>query len=458
MIQKIIDKFNNKKVAILGFGREGKSTYKFLRKYTNCTITIHDKNENLLIDNPNLKENNSLSYVLGNEYLNNLNSYDYIIKSPGICLDGVDVDKDKITSECNLLLEETSIFVIGITGTKGKSTTSSLIYKTLLDQDLDVYLCGNIGTPIFEYIDKAKENSIFVVEMSAYQTEYLRKSPHIGIILNLFEEHLDYFKTEERYFSSKLNMFRFQNKEDYALYSLDNGTLKEYVNAIAIKSKKIGIISEKNIDDIPNNTVICDEKNIYTNFEKLDKVYDLSEERLLVGRHNIENIMFVFAIAKILKLDLKKAIHSINNFAPLEHRMEFVGTFKGINFYNDSIATIPSATINCIESLKNIETIIIGGKDRGIDYSTFIEYLKTTDISNIICLPDTGNKIGNLLKDYKKVYFTETVKEAVIKAYEVTSKGKTCVMSPAASSYNKYKSFEEKGREYKEWVKKEAVS
>lgn len=456
MYKKILNKLKNKKVAIVGFGREGKSTYNFIRKYLKeQKLTILDKNVNLIVDSQFLLNDKNVTLILGNDYLNNLYMYDVIIKSPGISFKNIDITKfkDKITSEVNLLLENCNCQVIGVTGTKGKSTTSSLIYKIIKDQGYDAYLCGNIGIPVFDYIDKIKKNSIVVAEMSAYHTQFIKKSPHISIILNLFEEHLDFFGSKDLYFNSKLNMFKYQDKNDFALYSFDNNNLKKLVSVGNYNANFIKIESLNNVNDADNDSIICDEKYVYIKRNnRVTKLYDVDSERYLLGRHNIENIMFALAVSNILGLNNDEVVKSINNFKPLEHRMEFVGEFNNIKFYNDSIATIPEATINCIDTLKDINTLIFGGLDRKIDYSNFISYLNNSRIENFICMPDTGYEIGKKIKN-KNVFFVEEMSDAVKIAYNKTKKGKICLLSPAASSYNKYKSFEEKGNDYKKNIR-----
>ena len=179
-----------------------------------------------------------------------------------------------------------------------------------------------------------------------------------------------------------------------------------------------------------------------------------SQKMNLRGMHNINNIMFLIAIANILKLDIPKMLKTIEEFKPLEHRMEFVGKVDDVYYYNDSIATIPESTINSIEAIENINTLIVGGKDRGINLDEFCIYLNESEISNIICIHKTGEYIYNKLdKRNKKVYRTDDLKEAVKIAKEVTSKGKVCLLSPAASSYGYFKNFEERGTLYKEYVK-----
>ena len=439
MYNKILEHLKNKKIAIVGFGREGKSTYKFIRKYlNNQELEILDGNEKLLELNEELKNDKNLKIITGKNYLDNLEKYDLIIKSPGVKFKDLDISKfeDKITSQLGLTLDFYKQNVIGITGTKGKSTTTSLIFKVLKDQGYDAYLLGNIGIPIFDYIEKFNENSKLVIEMAALQLEYVKTSPHIGIILNLFEEHLDFFKSKEHYFLAKLNMFKYQDNNDYGLYTSSNETLDKYVQNGNYITNLIDINKEFKIE---NNYVIYDNK----------KIYDSNSERLLLGKHNLTNIMFVLRLSELLKLDLQKTINTINQFKPLEHRMEYVATINGVKYYNDAIATIPEATINCVEALKDVDTIIFGGMDRGIDYNDLIDFFNKSKIKNFICMPDTGYKIGKKIKS-KNVYMVETLEDAVKKAKEVTKN--ICVMSPAASSYNAFKNFEEKGRIYKELV------
>jgi UDP-N-acetylmuramoylalanine--D-glutamate ligase len=443
MYKRIIDKLKNKNVAILGFGKEGMSTYKFIRRHLDQKLTIIDKNE-LIKENEIFLNDKNVEFVLGDNYLDNLDKYDIIIKSAGVCLKDIDTSKiiDKLTSQYGLLLEDTDLFTIGITASKGKTTTTTLTYEVIKNQFDNVYLLGNMGNPVLDQIENFNKDSILVIELAALQLQYVKASPNISCILNLFEEHLDYFSDKDKYYKAKLNIFKYQNSSDYSLYFKDNDTLNEYVGNIALNSNLISI-------SFNQGDIYCKDNLIYY---KDDVLYKDDSKRKLLGKHNLENIMFVLGICKILNLDINKASKVINDFNPLEHRMEYVGTFNNIKFYNDAIATIPYATINCIEALKDVDTLIFGGMDRGISYDDFIEYLNKSNISNFICMPDTGYKIGKLLKN-KNVYFIEDLKEAVNKAYEVTKKGSSCVLSPAASSYNKFKNFEQKGSLYKEYIK-----
>ena len=216
MYKQLVEFVKEKNIAIIGFGREGKSTYKFIRNYlSDEVITILDGNTKLFENNEFLKDDKNLKVVLGDNYLDDLNDFDVIMKSPGVKLGNkCDNVKDKITSQHALVFKYFKNQIVGITGTKGKSTTTSLIYKVLKDQGIDTYLLGNIGVPIFDYISSVKEDSMMAIECSAYQTEYIKDAPHISIILNLFEEHLDYYGNPESYFLSKLNKFKYKNSDD----------------------------------------------------------------------------------------------------------------------------------------------------------------------------------------------------------------------------------------------------
>ncbi len=450
MLKDLLNYLENKKIVILGFGMEGESSYRFLRKhFPEKQLFISDKNINLLDSKIELTEDPYLEVSLGENYLNGIEEYEIILKAPGISLKEFDISKfeNKITSQLELFLEFINTYTIGVTGTKGKSTTSSLIYKILIEQGKDAYLLGNIGEPIFNDIEDISENSIVVIEISSHALEFIKKSTCIGIILDIFEEHLDHYKSLKKYVEAKFNLAKYQTNKDIFIYNFDNEFMLEYGfpykendYAISIKNKP----KVKNSVFLENEIIYCNNKEVMNINEKLN----------LKGIHNIQNIMFVFAVSNILNLNINQTINSIKNFKPLEHRMEYVGNFDGVEYYNSSIATIPEATINDIKSVKNINTIIVGGKDRGVNLSELIQFLEKSEIENIICLPKTGEYIKQgLNKSNKNVVLVEKLKEAVILAKKITKKNSVCVLSPAASSYGYFKNFEERGNLFKEYVR-----
>ena len=444
MIKDLISFLKNKKILILGFGREGKSTYNYIRKYLNDKkIYIADMQEDLLDKNEFLKKDNNIECICGKEYLNGLENYDIIIKTPGIALVNMDITnfKDKIKSQLDLFLEFCDNKTIGITGTKGKSTTSSLIYSVLKAQNKNALLLGNIGNPIFDYIDEITEDTYIVIEMSSHQLEFTNNSPNISIITNLFPEHLDHYNSYNEYLEAKFNIFKFQKENDYFLYDYDNNELKEritYTNSIQYKVS----FNEKYADiKIQNNMIVIKDKEIY----------DINSPRNLLGDYNLKNIMFVLGVVDILNLDINQAMKTISEFKTLKHRLEFIGEINGVKYYDNSIATIPVATEEAIKALKDVDTLIIGGMDRGIDYSEFAEFLDKCDVKNIICMPDTGHKIAKMMKTNKCI-IVNTLEEAVKEASLKTEKEKSCLLSPAAASYGFFKNFEEKGDKFKELV------
>lgn len=453
MLDKLLNFLENKKIIILGYGVEGKSTYNFLRKhFPEKALCIADKKMDLLEKNIELMEDIYVEVVLGEDYLNGIEEYDLIIKAPGISLKDYDISKfeSKITSQLELFLEYVNVFTIGITGTKGKSTTSTLMYEILKDQGKKTFLLGNIGEPIFNDIDEIDENSFVVIELSSHALEFVNVSPNISILLNIYEEHLDHYKTLEKYIEAKFNIAKYQKENDYFIYNSDNEFIKKY--EFEYKANDFKITLENVCENRKGNTIYLKDGMIYYNDEQIAS----SELKMnLKGTHILNNIMFIFAVCKILNLDFAKVLETIENFEPLEHRMEFVGTFDEIEFYNDSIATIPEATINSVKAIKDVNTLIVGGKDRGVNLSSLINFLVESEVENIICLPKTGEYIYEALKSSdKNICMVNGLEEAVMIAKEITEKGKACLLSPAASSYGFFKNFEERGRLFKEYVKK----
>lgn len=453
MLEKLLEYLENKKILILGVGMEGKSTYHFLRRhFPEKKLFIADKNMDLLEKNPEFMEDISLELNLGENYLNGIEQYDIILKTPGISFKNVDITgfKDKISSQLELFFEFIECFTIGITGTKGKSTTSSLTYQVLKDQGKDTFLLANIGDPIFDHIENIHKDSMVVLELSSHALQYVKKSPNIAILLNIYEEHLDHYTSFEEYANAKFNSTKFQNENDRLIYNYDNETMKKFKyrrNDYAVTLKET---------TNTKNSVYIKEGNIYCNNEK---IMSLDTKLKLKGMHNVNNIMFVFAVCDILHLNFATALQTIQNFKALEHRMEFVGKFDSVEYYNDSIATIPQSTMNTIKALEKVNTLLVGGKDRGVELQEFIEFLKNSEVENIICLPKTGEYIYQGLKEVvgKKVWLVQNLEDAVKIAKENTKKDTICVLSPAASSYGYFKNFEERGNLFKEFVRRDDI-
>lgn len=440
----IIDKLKDKKIVILGFGREGKSSLSYIRKYLpNQLIAIADDNiENIKIEDKNVCK-------CSKNYINELDEYDIILKSPGIPVKNHKYDAvlDKISSQTDLFIEEYSNQIVGVTGTKGKSTTSSLIYHVLKKSGIDTILAGNIGIPVFDIIDDIHKDTVIILELSSHQLEFVHASPRIGLLLNIYEEHLDHYDSFVDYQNCKKNIFRHMNKDDLLIYNIENDYLK-YSEIEHIKNIKISN------NPLLNCPVYVADKIIHYN----GKLLDLNGKNIkLLGDHNYLNILFAYVVSKQLGLSDVQFISALEDFNPLPHRMEYIGQSKsGNKFYNDSISTIPEATIKAIESIDNIKTVIIGGMDRGINYKKLINFIPNSSIENVILLPDSGLRIKKDLDNVpnsKKLILAGNMEEAVNIADKITKNGGV-LLSPAAASYGVYKNFEERGNHFKECFNK----
>lgn len=437
MKDKILDFLNNKRILILGFGREGKSTYNLIReKYKDLQIGIADMKE---ITDQNIIDDQNVNLHIGKDYLNACYNYDLIIKGPGVIIkDYLPEDiKNKITCQTDLFVRFCPCKMIGITGTKGKSTTSSLMYHILKNIGKKAILMGNIGIPVFDTIDSLEEDTICVMELGCHQLEFMKSSPNISVILDIYEEHLDHYIDFNHYVDAKKNIYKYQNKDDYVILG-DSPLLKDNnINSNVLRENIDFKLSETDL--LIGNHVIPI-SSINTKLE---------------GRHNLFNILVCLTIIKILNFDLDESIKAITSFNGLPHRMEYVGKYKDIIFYDDSIATSCESVMFAIDALKKVDTVIIGGMERNIDYKELVSYLNKSDVTNILLLPDTSLRIKELFNDIdskKNIIIVNNMEEAVNKAYELTQKDKICLLSPAAASYNMYKNFEERGDHFKELV------
>lgn len=437
MISRICTLFENKKILLLGFGREGKSTYRFIRKhFPNQLIGIYDKK-------PVTEEFKNVRLHTGDTFWEYIPDYDMVIKSPGIVLNTTEPEiLNKFTCQTDLFLESYRTQTIGITGTKGKSTTTALLYHVLHTAGKDALLVGNIGIPVFDVIEEINENTAVVFELSSHQLEYVTHSPHIGVLLNIFQEHLDHYGTFDKYKAAKENIYRFQQKGDFLLYNKEYFTLPEDFSAETVT------ISNRPTDAdalVKENTIYYDGNEFVVEEDKLK----------LKGMHNLYNIGAAYVLAKRLGITDDEFRVASETFRPLPHRMEYVGEVEGVTYYNDSISTICETTIQGVNSLTKVDTVILGGMDRGISYQPLADFLLLSQIRNIILMPDTGYRIKKLMEDSdkknpdQKLIMTAGIEEAVAQAKKVTKRGMTCLFSPAAASYGFFKNFEERGEVFK---------
>ena len=435
-----IERLKKEKVLILGFGKEGRDVFNFLRKlFPEKPLGIADKNPNCRMQIKGSRLEN-VEWHLGENYLKALKNYEIIIKSPGIPIHLPEIEesykKGKIASQTEIFLQNFPGKVVGVTGTKGKSTTTSLIYKILKEGGKKVHIGGNIGKPVLNYLFSLKKDDIFVYEMSSHQLYNLKISPHVAVFLNIYPEHLDYYKDFNEYLMAKANITLWQKKEDFLIYNFNDKNIREI--AKKSKAKKIPI---KDFSVILKNIGI---KKI----PFYGKFYGL-------------NIACAIEVGKIFGVKKEKIKKAIEKFKPLPHRLEYIGKFKGIEFFNDSLSTIPQTTIAALNSLgKKVETLILGGYDRGLDFRELAKEILKKKVKNLIFFPETGKRIWKeILKEtknnpkFKNVFFFDNMKDAVKTSFKITSQGKICLLSPASPSFGLFKNYKERGNLFKKYVK-----
>ncbi|MEK7542174.1 MAG: UDP-N-acetylmuramoyl-L-alanine--D-glutamate ligase [Patescibacteria group bacterium] len=432
----LISQLKGKKILILGFGREGQDSFLFLRKhFPEKNLGIADKKEFEEFPTETqrmLNQDSKVVLYFGSSYLKQANKYDVIIKSPGIpphILKPYLKKQQILTSQTNIFFANCPGKIVGVTGTKGKSTTASLISKVLKIGGVKAHLIGNIEKPVLQFLDDATKDDVFVYELSSFQLETANQSPHIAIFLNLYPEHLDRHGTFKAYETAKANITKFQAENDYLIF---NETDKE-VKLIALKSKA------KQIPFAPKR-----EKNA---------LYAAAPQP-------------VFLVAKLFNISKEKVQKVIESFKPLPHRLELVGTHRGITFYNDSLATIPEATIAALDMLGNkVATLLVGGYDRGIKFKALAERILQSKVQNLILLPTTGELVFKELEDLHakqkngqlpKLFRVQSMAEAVELAYQHTPRDSICLLSPAASSFNMFRDYKERGDEFKNFVNRYA--
>lgn len=410
--------YKEKKVAILGYGIEGQDAEAYL-KAEGAEVDILDQKFD-----PN--------------YLKNLKIYDVIVRSPGVYRflpELLEAEKNGvvITSAIKIFFENCPAKIIGVTGTKGKGTTSTLIFEILKAGGKDVYLAGNIGKPSIELLPKLSKDSYVILEMSSFQLIDLTVSPHIAVVLNITMDHMDWHKDREEYVNSKKNIVIHQKSTDYAVINEEYDTPKSF--AQNLKSKVV-FFSKKNLEPI---------------FRK---------DLLLRGEHNLENIAAAVAVGKIIGIPDDQIEKTVKNFKGLEHRLELVATIDGRTFYNDSFATGPQPTIAAIESFTEPETIILGGSDKGLDYTELGEEIaKKENVKDVLLIGFIGPKIGEAIKKagYKGNLHnlgSPSMDEIVNEAFGITPDGGVIILSPAAASFDMFANYKDRGNKFKLAVQK----
>jgi UDP-N-acetylmuramoylalanine--D-glutamate ligase len=467
----MFEELEDRSVLILGLGVEGLSTYRVLRdRYPGKIFAVADRRTVEQLDEPTsaaLEADDRVVLHLGDDYLSWLSAYDVIIKTPGISIINspaikAALEAGRITSHTALFFANCPGLIVGVTGTKGKGTTSKLIYEILTAAGMDAHLVGNIGTPPLPLLDQATDESIFVYELSAQQLETLGSSPHIAVLLNIVPDHLDHFAGFEDYLSAKGNLTRYQSERDYLIYNaafeaprrIASQSTARLIPCSAVGSVERGYFIEA-------GGVVCRLRE-----GEPERVIETSAvEAVLPGAFNLHNVIPAVAAAKLLGVGSSVIVDAVGNFKPLEHRFDRVGTYRGITFYNASISTVPEVTIEHMEALgQDVQTMLLGGYDRGQDFSELARRIAASSVRNVILFPETGRRILKALLDHTdnppRAFFIErsggakeAMKKAVRLAFLYTEPGGICLHSPASPSFGLFRDFKERGTLFKRFVR-----
>jgi len=430
--------FPYSKVLVLGLGRSGMAVANLLLT-SGIEVTVNDRNEDKTEQIKNLIRNGA-EVILGSHPASILDGIQLIIKSPGISYDhqliklALNMDLPIIT-DIELIQYVFSGPIIGITGSNGKTTTTRLVEEMFKADDIKCTVAGNIGIPVSEVAPTIPENRKLVLELSSFQLLGIETfKPHISVLLNIYDAHLDYHKTRENYEQAKFNIFKNQNNSDYLVYNLDDDTVRE-----AVKQAESILV--------PFSQIECLEEGVWV---KNRKIYFMKEEIIhqdkivLAGDHHLENILAAIAVAKINGVSKEAIEKTLTSFRGVKHRLQFVDEIKKRRFYNDSKATNMLATIKALQAFDSPIILLAGGLDRGDDFKSLIPYL--TNVKSMIVFGENAEKLIKIAKKCSlSVQRVRDVEEAAIVAYEKSVEGDTILLSPASASWDQYRSFEERG-------------
>lgn len=476
--------YKGKKVAVLGAGVEGLSSAKWLVGQ-GAAVTILDQKEKL--DPQTLKVIRKIGDVRvigGTDYLRTLSEYEIVVRSPGVKLSVVEeaiknlTKKPLLTSQTQLFLDLSPAKIIGVTGTKGKGTTASLIYEMLKKNDFDTYLGGNIGTPPFDFFDKLTNDSWVVLELSSFQLEDTTKSSHIAVVLMVTSEHLgkdtlgtqNYHEDISEYIIAKRNILTHQVAGDFAVVNRDYPASNE--SDIYTDGKVFYVSRERGVTEegcyIEENAVWVKKSG------KTQKIID-TEKILLPGKHNLENVCAATMAAIIAGVSKESIASVLQSFKGLEHRLELVGEVKGVKYYDDSFSTTPETAIAAIEAFKNPEILILGGSKKGSDFSELAKTIAKTE--NIRAIIGIGVEWERIRDEIETAYASSEQGEArssrpsgtrtirpliveraadmktiVLAAHRIAKSGDVVLLSPACASFDMFSNYKERGEQFKKEV------
>ena len=398
----------------------------------------------------------SFEFSFGKDYLSKLKGFDLIFRSPS-CLPTVYELQEEanrgaiVTTEIEMLIEMCPAKIIGVTGSDGKTTTTSLIYAILKNAGIKAWLGGNIGTPLFTKLPEMEENDVVVLELSSFQLMGMKISPQISVITNITPNHLNIHKDYEEYIEAKKNIFKYQDENGILVLNYDNEITRScYEEA---NGKVIFFSSQEKLD----NGFIVDEGVIKECEDKIRKhVIDCSEVKLR-GIHNYQNICTALAATKTL-VDLDEALETIKEFKGVEHRLELVREINGVKWYNDSASSSPTRTISGLNAFDEEVVLIAGGYDKNLDYTPLAKPI-VDKVKTLILIGQTANKIFDAVTQEMenqdknvRIYMCNSLQETIDIARKNVKSGQVVLFSPGSASFDMFKNAYDRGNQFKQLV------
>lgn len=459
MKKNITDFFNDikgKKIAFCGLGVSNLPLVKLFAEKDMDILACDKVDENNACNEILNLKNLGVKLKLGKDYLKDLN-VDIIFRSPGINFLHPELQKARqngtvVTSEMEVFFDLFPCKIIAVTGSDGKTTTSTIISKILEHNGKKVHLGGNIGTPLLPTIEKINKNDIAVVELSSFQLMSMRSSPDIAVVTNIEPNHLDVHKDMNEYVSAKKNIFVHQNAFSKTILNFDNKITRDFYSECRGKTIFFSTSKELNSGAFLKNGVIY-----FKSVDKCTPVLNVQDIKI-PGVHNVENYLAAIC-ATIDEVNIDDIVSVAKNFNGVEHRIEFVRDFNGVKYYNDSIASTPTRVIKGTLSLFDRKIILIaGGYDKKVPFDTFGDAV-VNKVSHLILLGQTANEIKKTVKNSSKytegnpeIVKVNNMAQAVNLAREIAKNGDIVALSPACASFGLYKNFDERGKHFKSLV------
>jgi len=453
--------FKDRKILVVGMARSGLAAARYLLRQGAVVLVNDSKSESDLKDIcDELKTMGQVEFILGrNPKIDEVRDVDMAVVSPGVPLDldyiiAIKEEQKKVISEIELAylagLEKELRFV-GITGTNGKTTTTSLVGEIFKAQGVETYVVGNIGSPAIEAVEIAHEGAVLVTELSSFQLESIdRFEPVASTVLNLTEDHMNRHHTMENYAMAKARIFENQTDDTVCVLNYDDPITRSMADDC-----HADVVFFSRSEKFKRGIYLDDNNNIIVNNE-IEEIPILNADELsLPGGHNLENCMAAIGITLAMGVDIDVLVRVLKTFKAVEHRLEYVDTVNGVKYVNDSKGTNPDSTIKAVQSYKDPIILIAGGYDKGSDFNELFEIAKDY-VRSVVILGQTGDLIEDTARKHglNDLYRVENLKEAVEKASQIANENDVVLLSPACASWGMYNNYEERGLEFKNLVKK----